>query len=377
MNNTAGIIFSNLHDNNLSRLTADRTVAAIPFACRYRLVDFALSNMVNANISNISIVTNYNYRSLLNHIGSGKDWDLARRSGGINVVSPYQNTRDAGSKMYTSHLEALKSMTDYIEGLKEENVVFCDCDTIFNIDLKDVIRRHEESDANITIITAKPGNMWTSKTQRLLAKSDDNGKVVDLIVSDKFMSSAPEVSLGFYVVKTEYLRTLLRESIARNYKGLTRDIMFREYRDGKYITYCYDGYVCYISSFTDYYKYSIELTMNETARTSLLGTKGLPIYTNVHNSNPAVYKEGASVHNSMIADGCVIEGTVENSILFRDVKVSKGSTVRNSIVFKGGIIGEGSLLNCVVADKNVVICDNRVLSGHFDMPFFIAKNKRV
>ena len=116
----AGIIFSSLNNNTLSRLTSDRTVAAIPFACRYRLVDFCLSNLVNANISNIHIVANYNYRSLLEHIGSGKDWDLARRSGGINMISPYQTARAGNGKVFSTHMEALKNMREYINEFKEE-----------------------------------------------------------------------------------------------------------------------------------------------------------------------------------------------------------------------------------------------------------------
>ena len=129
--NAAGIIFSNLNNNTLSRLTADRTVAAIPFACRYRLIDFALSNMVNADISEINVVANYNFRSLLEHIGSGKDWDLARRSGGINFISPYQAAHTPNAKLYSSHLEALRSITDsYIETLKKEYVILSEADFI-------------------------------------------------------------------------------------------------------------------------------------------------------------------------------------------------------------------------------------------------------
>ncbi len=377
MNSVAGIIFSNLNDNTLSRLTADRTVAAIPFACRYRLVDFALSNMVNANISNISIVTNYNYRSLMNHIGSGKDWDLARRSGGINVISPYQSVKETQIKLYGGHLEALKSMSDFINSLKEENVVLADCDTVCNIDLKTIIEEHEEADANITLVTTNVRDTWSSKTPRLLVKSDDNGKVIDLVMGDKYDIGNPEVSLNLYIVKTEYLRQLLLESMARNYKGFTRDIMLREYPKGKYRSHCINESAAFVSSFLDYYTYSIELTTNEQSRNHLLNVKERPIFTKVHNSNPVIYKDGASVKNSLIADGCVIEGTVENSILFRNVKVGKGSVIKNSIIFNGGIIGNNVTLNCVVADKSVVVCDNRTLSGYFSMPFFIEKDKRV
>ena len=135
----AGIIFSSLNENNLSRLTSDRTVAAIPFACRYRLVDFCLSNLVNANISNINIVANYNYRSLIEHIGSGKDWDLARRAGGINIISPYQTAKSSSLKIFATHLEALKGIKDYIDEFKEEFVILMDSDRVVNINLAKII----------------------------------------------------------------------------------------------------------------------------------------------------------------------------------------------------------------------------------------------
>ena len=145
----AGIIFSSLNDSTLSRLTSDRTVAAIPFACRYRLIDFCLSNMVNADISNISIVANYNYRSLVEHIGSGKDWDLARRERGINMISPFQTTSNTANKIFSTKLEALKSMKEYIDEFREEYVVLMDSHSILNIDLKQVISEHETSGASI------------------------------------------------------------------------------------------------------------------------------------------------------------------------------------------------------------------------------------
>ena len=166
----AGIIFSSLNNNTLSRLTSDRTVAAIPFACRYRLVDFALSNMVNANISNIYIVANYKYRSLLEHLGSGKDWDLARREGGITFVSPFQTAQKGDNAMFSTHMEALKSMKEYIDEIKEEYVVLTDSDTVLTIDVNEIIRSHNSTGANVTIVTRDVEAGYTSKTPRLQEK---------------------------------------------------------------------------------------------------------------------------------------------------------------------------------------------------------------
>lgn len=371
----AGIIFSSLNNNTLSRLTGDRTVAAIPFACRYRLVDFCLSNLVNANISNINIVANYNYRSLLEHIGSGKDWDLARRESGINVISPFQTAANAEAKMFSTHLEALKSMKEYITEFKEEFVVLMDSDSVLNIDIEDVIRTHEKTNANITIVTHTADKSYSSKHPRMMLASVA-GKITEFALSDTYKERHPELSLGIYVMRTVYLRRLIEEAEAYNLNSLT-GLMLKNYKSSNYRTYKYTGYVATVSSFLDYYRCSMELAADESARESLLWKKEAPVFTRVHNSAPTVYKTTARVENSMIADDCVIEGTVINSVLFRGVKVERGAVVKNSVLFSGTRVAKGASLNCIVADKDVDITDGVILSGNGNMPFYIQKSRKI
>ncbi len=376
--NAAGIIFSNLNNNTLSRLTEDRTVAAIPFACRYRLIDFSLSNMVNAGISNINVVTNYNYRSLVEHIGSGKDWDLARRSGGINVISPYQTAHSPNAMLYTSRLEALLSMENgYIKNMKEDYVILLDCDFVCNIDLSDVVRAHNEKEADITIVTVRIATDFTKKTQMLLVKSENDGRIIDFKLGNRYDQEHPEMSANIFVMKTDYLRALVYEAKQNNGNSLTRDVFMKQVESRRFYSYCYSGYFACVSSYRDYFSYSIALTEDPTLRHSLLGLSERPIFTNVHNSAPTVYKEGASVKNSMIADGCVIEGTVENSVIFRGVRIKKGAVVKNSVLFSGTNVGEETTLHCVIADKDVTVSDGITLSGHKTIPFFIRKGQKV
>ncbi len=373
--NAAGIIFSSLNDNTLSRLTSDRTVAAIPFACRYRLVDFCLSNMVNANISNINVVANYNYRSLTEHIGSGKDWDLARRSGGIHIISPYQTAHSSTAKLFTSHMEALISMKEYIDEFDEDYVILMDSDNVLNIDLQDVVRTHERTGAKITLVTQTINGGYSSKHPRMMLASVAD-KVTDITMSDSFNERNPELSLGIFVMSTVYLRKLIEEAQGSHSHSLT-NLMLKSYKTQNYRTYKYDGFVASVSSFLDYYKYSILLTKDEEARYSLLFRKEAPIFTRVHNSAPVVYKDGAKVESSMIADECVIEGTVINSVLFRGVHVEKGAVVRDSVLFSGTYVGKNAQLNCIVTDKDVHVSDNVVLSGNENMPFYVQKNRKV
>ena len=371
----AGIIFSNLNDNTLSRLTSDRTVAAIPFACRYRLVDFALSNLANANISNINIVANYNYRSLTEHIGSGKDWDLARRKGGINIISPYQTGYHAGTKMFATHMEALVNIKEYIDEFKEEYVILIDSDSVLNIDLEDVVRTHEESRASVTIVTSTIGEGYSSKHTRCMLSSE-NGKVTDISLGTVYNGKNNEVSLGILVVKTVHLRRIIEDAIAHDQYSLT-SILLNNYKTDNFVTYNYKGYAASISSFLDYYRCSMELVKNEEARASLIDRWESPIFTKVHNSSPVVYKSTAHVEGSMIADECVIEGTVINSVLFRGVKVEKGAVVKNCVLFRGTHVGKNASLNCIVTDKDVYVSDGVQLSGNDNMPFYVQKFRKI
>ena len=373
--NAAGIIFSSLNDNTLSRLTGDRTVAAIPFACRYRLVDFCLSSMVNADISNINIVANYNYRSLTEHIGSGKDWDLARRTGGVHIISPYQTAHSSTAKLFSTHMEALISMKEYIDEFDEDYVILMDSDNVLNIDLEDVVNTHEKSGAKITLVTKGVEQDYSSKHPRMMVSSVA-GKVTDITMSSVYTDRNPELSLGIFVMSTVYLRKLIEEAQGNNSNSLT-NLMLKNYKSQHYRTYKYSGFAASVSSFLDYYKYSVLLAKDEEARSSLLYKNDAPIFTRVHNSAPVVYKSGAKVESSMIADECVIEGTVINSVLFRGVHVSKGAVIKDSVLFSGTYVGKNAQLNCIVADKNVHISENVVLSGNDNMPFYVQKGRKV
>ena len=371
----AGIIFSSLNDGTHSRLTADRTVAAIPFACRYRLIDFCLSNMVNANISNISIVANYNYRSLVEHIGSGKDWDLARREKGINMISPFQTMSSFGAKVFSTKLEALKSMKEYINEFKEDYVVLMDSHSVLNIDLLDVINGHERSGAQITVVTKRIPIDFASKHPRMLVSSV-GGKINDIVLGSTYNPKNTELSLDIFVMKTAYLRKIIEEADAYSLQSLT-SMMATSYKHAHYRTHCFDEYVASVSGFLDYYKCSMELLKSEKSRVELLSKRNFPIFTRVHNSAPTVHKVNAKIENSLIADECTIEGTVINSIIFRGVRIGKNAVVRDSVLFHGTFVDDNATLSCIVTDKNVHVSRNVKLSGNENMPFYVQKGRRV
>lgn len=374
----AGIIFSNIHDNNIPELTRNRTMASVPFGCRYRLIDFALSNMVNSNINNVSVITHYNYQSLMDHLGSGKDWDLARRAGGIKILPPFITAyANYENSLYTTRLEALKSVSHSISKIPDDYVVLSDCDVICNIDLNDMIKNHIENDADITIAVKNVKLTKEQAKMNVIFDADNNGRIFDVQAYPTNFVGEADINLNIIVMSRHYLQEIILDAIAHNYNSLTKDIMLKNVNRKNFRIYRYEGYFACISSSEDYYKSNMELINDKTVREQLFGIKNRPIYTKVRNSAPTYYSPDARVKNSLIADGCEIYGEVENSIIFRGTKIGKGTVVKNCILFQDTFTGENVKLNCVIADKNVVIRDNKNLSGDESLPFYLAKGKMI
>lgn len=374
----AGIIFSNIHDANIPELTRNRTMASVPFGCRYRLIDFTLSNMVNSNINNVSVITHYNYQSLMDHIGSGKDWDLARRSGGIKILPPFITAyANNSNSLYSTRLEALKSVYNSISKIPDDYVVLSDCDVICNIDLKDMIKTHIKSGADITIAVKKVALTKEKAKINVILDSDESGRITDVKAGLTNFEGEADINLNIMVMHRQYLQEIVLDAIAHNYDSLTKDILLKNLDRRVYRTYRYEGYFACISSSQDYYASSMELINDSNVRNQLFGVKNRPIYTKVRNSAPTYYSPDAKVKNSLIADGCQIFGEVENSIIFRGTKIGKGTVVKNCILFQDTFTGENVKLNCVIADKNVVIRDNKNLSGDETLPFYLAKGKMI
>ena len=374
----AGLIFSNIHDISIPEMTAERTMASIPFGGRYRLVDFTLSNMVNSGIDKVGIITHNNYRSLMDHIGNGKDWDLARRSGGIRILPPYVSSSDSpiGGKLYTNRLEAMLGAIDFINHCDEEVVVLSDCDDICNIDLNAVLDYHEAKGADVTFVTKKMNLEGGKAGQYAIINADAEGNVTEIVDSSPMTKGEFNVCTNIVVINTGFLVSTLHTSVSYGYKDFYTQALAAAMASSKFVAYDFDGYYAEIGSLPKYFADNMEI-LRADVRNELFNTKDRPVYTKVRNTAPTKYAEGAVVKNSVIADGCVIEGTVINSVLFRGVRVRKGTVVKNSVMMQDSCTGENVQLNCVITDKNVTIRDDVNLSGHETQPFYVAKGKMI
>ena len=375
----AGLIFSNIHDGCIPELTKPRTMASIPFGGRYRLIDFTLSNMVNSDITTVGVITHNNYQSLLDHIGTGKDWDLARRSGGIRILPPFitSDSNPTNNKLYTTRLEALMGVKSFVQHCSEDTIVMADCDMICNIDFTEALEQHEKTGADLTVIANKINTndlKFPLDSKIDIVKFDETKRIVDYQEYDS-QSGELYINMNMIVINRKYLLDVINESISRGYRSFTHQVLIKNVNKDKFYVYEHEGFFDYIDSMQKYFYCNMKMLTDE--RKDIFNVENRPIYTKVRNTPPTRYTENARVTNSIIADGCVIDGVVENSILFRGVKVGKGTVIKNCILLQNTYTGEDVYLNCVVADKNVTIKKGKMLSGHETLPFFIGKGTTV
>lgn len=374
-----GLVFTNIHDQNIPDLTKKRTMASVPFGCRYRLIDFTLSNMVNSGITKVGVITHNNYQSLLDHLGTGKDWDLARRSGGIKLLPPFIASYNGmgANKLYTTRLEAMMGAMDFISRCNEDHIVLSDCDAISNIDLGDVIKNHKENGADITIVTTKVDtDTFEISAGSAVITSDENNRISDVVHYSRRIHGIKEISTNIIVANRSYLQNAVSDAIAHGYTSFYSDVLDRNLLRANFFVYHYSGFYAQINSLAGYYSCNMKL-LQKGMGDELFAQPNRPILTKVRNSAPTRYTDDAKVKNSLIADGCLIEGTVENSIIFRGVKIGKGSVVKDSILMQDTVVGSNVNLGCVVTDKNVLIKDDRNLSGHSTLPFYISKGTMI
>ena len=362
-----GIIFSNIHDDNVPELARIRTLGSIPFGGRYRLIDFPLSNMVNSGIDTVGIITKNNYQSLMDHVGSGKDWDLARKDGGVIILPPYGNLES--SNLYSSRLEALKGITNFLFRADEEYVVMTDCDTVCRVNYNEIIEYHIRNRADITLMYKKlKGDEYSHKNATTFNIVD--GRIVGVSYQENGVDKEENVFTNVFVMKKSLLQNIVMDSITYNRRHFFSDVIASNLNSMRVMAYEHKGFFAGITSLQAYYDSNMKM-LDSDIRNEVFGDRS--VFTKIRDSAPTKYGNGAIVKNSMIADGCIIEGEVENSIIFRNVKVARGTVVKNSIIMQNTVLGENSTLNCIIADKNVVIKDKRVLSGNENHPFYIGK----
>ena len=371
-NKMMGIIFSNMHDECMGELTDVRSAGSIPYGGRYRLIDFTLSSMVNSGVKDIGVVTRQNYQSLMDHIGSGRAWDLSRKVGGLRMLPPYARGTDV-SDGHPGCLEALAGRLSYLRSVDAQYVVLSGADTVSNIDLRDVLRQHQETGADITAVYADCRREVPGRDVSTVEVAPD-GRLTDVSVNVSTTGNHKEF-LNIALISRELLIKLVTEGYAHGKRSFTRDVMQAHMDDYKIYGYEAKGFVARITGMESYFAANMAL-LNSEARAQLFPAER-PVFTKVRDEVPAKYGLKAKVENSLVADGCVIEGELENCIVFRGARVGRGAVLKNCIIMQDAIVGENANLNYVIADKNVVVRSGRTLCGYTTIPFYLQKGMSV
>ncbi len=366
LNNTFGIILTGAGDASLNELTRARSIAALPIAGRYRMIDVVLSNLVNAGIENVGVITQRNYHSIMDHLSSGKEWDLSRKRDGLFILPPYASSENRGT--YTGLLDALRSNINYIRRSSQKYVLICGSDTLYNVDFNAMMEAHMQSKADITLLYHRS---HAPSVGMSYLGMDKDGRVDDIEI-DPIMPRNQNVFVGTFLMEKALLLYMMDMALAHGKTDLLRDAIQNQL--GLYRVYGYEakGYLGVIDSVQSYFNVNMDLLNNDIRRSIFSGER--PVYTKIKDEAPAKYEGEAQARNSLLADGCVIEGTVENCVLFRGVRIGRGAVVKNSIIMQASSIGDGCRLENVILDKNVHIRRDQNLMGTANFPVVVGKN---
>ena len=373
MKNIMGMIYTGERDQQLRDLTSNRAVAAVPVGARYRLIDFILSSMVGSGMRNVGVITQRNYNSLMDHLGSGKEWDLHGKRSGLVILPPFLTQDNVGG--YAGFLDAIRSNLHYLRRSKERYVVISDTHMLYTARFDDMVAAHEASGADITLMYTKEAGVRRNGAGRYIQVEED-GKVTGLEIDP----SIPRFACTYmecFCIRRELLINLVDTAVSRGQYHLTRDLLMNGIYQGTLDVRGYEnpGKVWHIDSVSAYFECSMDMLKDEVRED--IFPQDRPVLTKLRDEMPTKYVKGCKVVNSLIADGCIVEGTVENSILFRGVHVKKGAIVKNSIVMQDGLIEKGAELQCCILDKQVTVKEGQAVIAPRSYPTVIAKDKTV
>lgn len=366
-----GIVLAGGNSKRMKELSNKRAISAMPIAGSYRSIDFALSNMSNSHIQKVAVFTQYNSRSLNEHLSSSKWWDFGRKQGGLFVFTPTITAQS--SDWYRGTADALYQNLSFLKDSHEPYVVIAAGDGIYKLDYGKVLEYHIEKKADITIV-CKDMLPEDDLTRFGLVKTNDDGRIVDF-EEKPMLPSSKTVSCGIYVIRRRQLIELIERCIAEDRYDFVNDILVRYKNLKRIYAYRLESYWNNISSVNAYYKTNMDFLKKEVRDYFF---KQYPdIYTKIDDLPPAKYNPGASVKNSLVSSGCIINGSVENSILFKKGYIGNNCVIKNSIILNDVYIGDNTVIeNCIVESRDTIRANTTYVGSLDDIKIVVEKNER-
>jgi glucose-1-phosphate adenylyltransferase len=356
--------------NYMESLSHTRPMASEPFAGKFRLIDFALSSMVNAGVDTVGLLLPFHSRSVLDHVRSGKEWNLARKQHGLFYL-PIDEEGEITHPQVGDIRTYYKNLR-FVERELNHYLLLSSCDVVHNIDYNDVLHYHRGHNADVTLVYKTLEE--DSAGEGYVVNVNSSGHVTKL-TKVKEAKKGDKLYLNSVLMDGNLFVAMVRRAFVQDPNQFLNDVLARNVGHPRIYAYEYKGYARRINSLQSYYKANMD--MLELPKWQALYRQDRKIYTKVKDEAPAKYKADARVTNSLIGDGCIIEGTVENSILFRRVRVGRNAVVRNSIIMQNSVIGEEARVDGVVCDKNQEIQPEACLTGSKDAPLCIVKYEVV
>ncbi len=369
-----GLIYAGEQNINLRELVYLRAVGALPVGGRYRAIDFVLSNMVNTGIRNIGVIAQRSYHSLMDHLGSGKEWDLSRKNDGLFILPPFSSSDNTGS--YRGTVDAIKGVMGYVRRTNQQYCVLAGSYTIYNMVYDDMIKQHIESGADITMLYNEEGadSFRGERFNDVRLNMNESGRVTDIEINSP-LADSKNIGMDAYIIRKELLEYLVEDCVSRGKYNFVSDLLISNLNRIKIMGYKHKGYVGRLHCVASYYKMNMDFLNMDIQNDLFYGEN--PIYTKIKDEVPAKYAQDGKVKNSLVANGCVIEGNVENSVLFRGVYVGKGVNIKNCIVMQNSEIYNNAQLEYAILDKSVNIRQGRRLIGDEGFPVIIRKGAIV
>lgn len=361
-----GVILAGGNNERLGKLTTVRSSCAMPIGSQYRAIDFTLSSMTNSGISKVAIITQYNSRSLHNHVSSSKWWDLGRKKGGLFIFNPYLSNET--SSWFKGTADAIYQNIKFLKKSNEEYVIIASGNNVHKTNFDTVVNEHIMRGSDITVVYKKRQDEDVRKFGVMELDEEEN-----LINFEEkpLETNLDNISLGMYVIKRVLLMELLEEISQELRYDFVRDIVSRYRKVLKIRGYKYESYWRTLNSIQSYYNINMDF-LNKDIRDYF--TKVYPyIYTKPKDEPPAKYNIGAEVKNSLVGNGVILNGQTENSIICTKVYIGENTFIKNSIIMHNTYIGNNCVIENAILDKDITISDNKKLAGNKENPLIIEK----